>query len=783
MQKQIKRRAAAILCAVFAVAAVLAVPVLPAGGSAAAADSSALQELTAPLAENNRQALERLQRSGDPQDYYQTLNVSYPRGLSTRSKKANTNSYPEKYDLRDKGVVTPVKFQNPWGLCWAFSCIAASESSILTDLGTTYQNAPLDLSELHLAWMAGTPRRSKSGKIIDGRVPYGDEGSKEQTNNILNTAGNAFQATTILASGIGPIAEREAPYRNKEGKTVDDSNGNPVYYSEEGDWSVPEEKRYYQSFRLRETSILPASAEGKEDGVNAIKRQLQAGRGVSVLFNWDDSCYNDAQSAYYCDGEFQSGHLVTIIGWDDTFSKENFTAGKQPAHDGAWLVKNSWGAAGNEFPNKFNWGIGSESGRGSGCFWMSYEDKTICNEQTFDYDVEQSDQDVYYLSQSDYLNNFSPSEETYGSRTSMANVYSTANRDLQLDSVSCITAAPSVNVRWQVYRLRDGWKKPTDGTRIADITKTCEYAGYHRVDLQGKQSSLLLDRKTDYSIVVTQQNAAKKYELIYEAAVNKTGTDRLIKEGSPQQYYFVGTVNRGESYVNYGDRWIDFADVVTVLQKQEEQASGEIDITCDNFPIRAYLNPAHVSRLLDLKVTPAGRTGDRLTWRSVHGATGYDVYFSRCGKKRNLKKIKTVKGTSLTRAGLKRGRTYKYRVIAWKKYNGKKVVLSRSLACHTIAGGYSHHYTVAASLKAGQNKLTLRAGRSGRVSAKTVKYRSHRKLLTKKHTARCRYVSTNSAVAAVNSKGRVTAKKAGTCKIRIYAQNGVHTSVKVVVKK
>ena len=33
---------------------------------------------------------------------------------------------PSSYDLRDKGVVTPVKRQNPWGTCWGFAAIAAS---------------------------------------------------------------------------------------------------------------------------------------------------------------------------------------------------------------------------------------------------------------------------------------------------------------------------------------------------------------------------------------------------------------------------------------------------------------------------------------------------------------------------------------------------------------------------------------------------------------------------------------------------------------------------------
>ena len=50
--------------------------------------------------------------------------------------KARNAALPSSYDLRDQGVVTPVKLQNPWGTCWGFSAIAASETSILSELKT-----------------------------------------------------------------------------------------------------------------------------------------------------------------------------------------------------------------------------------------------------------------------------------------------------------------------------------------------------------------------------------------------------------------------------------------------------------------------------------------------------------------------------------------------------------------------------------------------------------------------------------------------------------------------
>ena len=38
--------------------------------------------------------------------------------------------FPSRFDLRDLGLVTPVKLQDPWGTCWAFAATSASESSI-----------------------------------------------------------------------------------------------------------------------------------------------------------------------------------------------------------------------------------------------------------------------------------------------------------------------------------------------------------------------------------------------------------------------------------------------------------------------------------------------------------------------------------------------------------------------------------------------------------------------------------------------------------------------------
>ena len=76
---------------------------------------------------------------------------------------AAREALPSSYDLRDKGVVTPVKRQNPWGTCWGFAAIAAAETSILSEMGTTYEEFPLDLSESLFASFARTALPLGSG--------------------------------------------------------------------------------------------------------------------------------------------------------------------------------------------------------------------------------------------------------------------------------------------------------------------------------------------------------------------------------------------------------------------------------------------------------------------------------------------------------------------------------------------------------------------------------------------------------------------------------------------
>lgn len=156
---------------------------------------------------------------------------------STANALRSGSDLPAKFDLRERGVVTPVKLQNPWGSCWGFASIAASETSILSELGTTYDQMPLDLSERHLAWFAVTPRPENEfdPQAGEGLIATDNEGS-----NRMNSGGVPLLATMLFSSGIGPVLESEVPYRNDAGLIDEDGDGH-WSWAADGGWEVSED--------------------------------------------------------------------------------------------------------------------------------------------------------------------------------------------------------------------------------------------------------------------------------------------------------------------------------------------------------------------------------------------------------------------------------------------------------------------------------------------------------------------------------------------------------------
>ncbi len=561
----------------------------------------------------------------------------------------STEEFPERFDLRDKGVVTPVKFQNPWGTCWGFSAIAAAETSILSSLGKTYEETGLDLSEHQLTYFVNTYLKDGSSQDGEGVHMFEEyEGTGE-----LNTGNEMFAATSVFSTGIGVVNESAIPYRGKKSKT-DAVLVLNFSYSEDDDWTLPEEYKFLQSYELVNSDMLPSPAvyeevdsesmaddEDKNDeddeadkkyigydqsATDKMKKAIMEGKAISVAYAADQ--YDPSQlgtdtpplylnvednkwTQYTYDEDAEVTHAVTIVGWDDTIKKEDFLDHSeedwndtgdpyQPEGDGAWIIKNSWGAATESFPNSYSWGIKNEQGQETGYFYLSYYDKSISLPETFDFDTNDYDRKAYIIDQYNYL----PASETSGwlntREMAMSNIF-VAEYDEVLRALSCQTDNENTAVSFEVYLLDEDSSSPDDGELVATEEATFAYPGYHRVNVT---EPVHIKKGQRYSVVVTQNieyNDETYYAISTSKGINKEAVEENNRqvaydnrgkakseyEDQLQTWYMVGIVNPGESYLYVGENrnWTDFSEVVTALQDTDEYQ----DETFDNFPIKAYL--------------------------------------------------------------------------------------------------------------------------------------------------------------------------------------------------
>ena len=246
-------------------------------------ERSALDDLALQLDEA---AARLVNANGETGDDYSELPALSP---------ADTDSFPAKFDLRERGVLGPVRQQVPWGTCWTFGTSAACETSLLSMMGLTAEGyrekygVEMNLSERHLAWFTAVPLPDVSD-YPEGEYPYdpsqaGEGARRPEGKSPFFMGGTYLLSASSLAAGIGVAGESIAPYESNEG-TLDALD----------DWSLPEQYRFTQSFELKGTNVLPSpgwtDADGhyvyRPEGTAAIKRELLNGRGVAAGI-WSDT--------------------------------------------------------------------------------------------------------------------------------------------------------------------------------------------------------------------------------------------------------------------------------------------------------------------------------------------------------------------------------------------------------------------------------------------------------------------------------------------------------------
>ena len=389
--------------------------------------------------------------------------------LNTSTFLRRRVALPQKYDLRDEGRVTSVKDQGEHGFCWSFASTASMESNIITKQINNATKDNIDLSETGGSWFSCNGTTDKSDST------YGDE----RIDPFNGTQGGTAElAAESISSGYGAYPEDLAKY--------DDIN--------EG---YSEALRYYSDYKFKDYSKLP-------EDIDLIKQRLMEKGAMYYTYKCFDENYyvtEDGVWTYSDNGtsvegtETEGGHAVTLVGWDDNFSKDNFHPDAGVKNDGAWLLKNSWGD---------EWG-------NDGYFWVSYE-SFVYDFGQFEMQDKDSFDTIYQHQTTGVQYMYGGDDEENPQYFSSANIFTAKSKE-ELKQI-CYTNAGKSNVNVKIYKLNDNYTSPVDGKLLTEFDSNVAYAGTHSVDVPEK---ITFNKGDKFSVVIEGESLMANFR--YEDAL------------------------------------------------------------------------------------------------------------------------------------------------------------------------------------------------------------------------------------------------------------------------
>lgn len=241
-------------------------------------------------------------------------------------------TFAAKYDPRSLGLVTSVKNQGQWGLCWNYAAISTIESYFIK---SGLANSSIDLSELHSVYAAYKNYNSNNFSFT----------------KFCNDGGGDYFSFNAMNQGFGPVLESTVPWQEP---TDDFTISDDILHSH-----VFELQKYYTAkFGSQKNNINQIKYLVSNYGATTICLYMYYTNGWG--FKEAGSVNGDA-SFYFPQYIGSTNHELSVVGWDDNYPATNF--GVTAPGNGAWLVKNSYGSG--------------DTRLGSGYMWVSYYDGSI----------------------------------------------------------------------------------------------------------------------------------------------------------------------------------------------------------------------------------------------------------------------------------------------------------------------------------------------------------------------------------------------------------------------
>lgn len=393
--------------------------------------------------------------------------------LSAKEEKQLSKSIPTSYNSNELGYVTSVKNQGNSDTCWAYASTSTFESLLLRNSLFT-----VDLEPKHMDLWA-TPTTNGLGwqrKEDEGGYTYIPLGYYSSWNGAVDINNSApTQGTTAL-----------------------------IYL-------------------------------GKND-TELIKKTIMDSGAVTANFAVNSKGYSKNYNSYYLGKKNNNiyGHTVSVVGWDDNYSKENFDGSYTPTNNGAWLCKNSWGSNINSI---------------GGYLWISYEDVYIFDNDVFSpsYGIKE------FVDIKDNLNLYQ--NEEYGATYEFEyldekskdityfNVFDFSEKGNVLNKVIFETTAVGASYKTYFVPLKD--EKPTlDKSCWQQLSSgTIDYAGYICDDVQ---------------YIAPQSKGAVAVEVDTSGcnSTNSVGVDEWLTDVD-NTMIFEDKLKNGKSFVLYNDNLVD----------------------------------------------------------------------------------------------------------------------------------------------------------------------------------------------------------------------------------
>ena len=323
-------------------------------------------------------------------------------------------SLPAVYNLAEQGKKPTVRSQGNTGTCWAISSVSAIESDLLPE-------KKILLSADHMSLRSGF------------RVTQDD-------------GGDYYMIMSYLADWKGPVLEEEDPY---------------------GDGISPEGLK--AALHVQEIRMLGNMPR------RVIKQMIMRyGAAQSSLClnrkrtDTDEYHYYNAPASAYFDPLMEEvDHDILILGWDDTFSRDNFRI--RPPSDGAWICQNTWGESFGE----------------DGIFYVSYEDRNLLRKGGVVYSrIEEAD-NYDHVYENDTLGwQGRQGYEDY--ECWFAGAY-TAQSDEELRAVGLYSTGPGTTCEVYVIPAFEGEK---------DLENLAERAGFPASDGSGMEEAGISEEET-----------------------------------------------------------------------------------------------------------------------------------------------------------------------------------------------------------------------------------------------------------------------------------------------